>query len=35
MQLLVNVIDPLQIEPGWLYELAPHFYEYGTVSRIM
>ena len=22
----------LQIKPEWLYELAPHFYEYGTVS---
>ena len=25
----------LQIEPSWLYELAPHFYEYGTVSVIL
>ena len=24
-----------QIKPEWLYELAPHFYEYGTVSYNM
>ncbi|KAK3753320.1 hypothetical protein QZH41_015258 [Actinostola sp. cb2023] len=23
--------DVTKIEPSWLYELAPHFYEYGTV----
>ena len=25
----------LQIEPEWLYELAPHFYEFGTVCVCM
>ncbi|EDV25961.1 uncharacterized protein TRIADDRAFT_24419, partial [Trichoplax adhaerens] len=26
--------DITVIEPSWLYELAPHYYEYGTVSLI-
>ena len=24
--------DLTVIEPSWLYELAPHYYQYGTVS---
>ena len=28
------IINAPQIKPEWLYELAPHFYEYGTVSSL-
>ncbi len=28
---IVCEVLTLQIEPEWLYELAPHFYHYGTV----
>lgn len=27
-------ISLVQIEPEWLYELAPHFYDYGTVGPV-
>ncbi|CAI8014751.1 Probable ATP-dependent RNA helicase DHX35 homolog [Geodia barretti] len=26
--------DVTVIKPGWLYELAPHFYEYGTEREL-
>ncbi len=30
---IINVLSAhVQIKPEWLYELAPHFYQYGTVS---
>ena len=29
-----SIRDVSVIDPEWLYELAPHYYEFGTVRRI-